>query len=38
MGAFWAVVYLRRRSSLAPMVSHALFNALQVATIVAMNR
>jgi membrane protease YdiL (CAAX protease family) len=38
MGAFWAVVYLRRRSSVAPMVSHALFNALQVATIVAMNR
>jgi len=38
MGAFWAVVYLRRRSSVAPMVSHALFNALQVATIVGMNR
>jgi membrane protease YdiL (CAAX protease family) len=38
MGAFWAVVYLRRRSSLAPIVSHALFNALQVATIVALNR
>ena len=38
MGAFWAVVYLRRRSSVAPMVSHALFNALQVYTIVAMNR
>lgn len=38
MGAFWAVVYLRRRSSVAPMMSHALFNALQVATIVALNR
>lgn len=38
MGAFWAVVYLRRRSSVAPIVSHALFNTLQVATIVAMNR
>jgi membrane protease YdiL (CAAX protease family) len=30
MGAFWAVVYLRRRSSVAPMVSHALFNSLEV--------
>jgi membrane protease YdiL (CAAX protease family) len=30
MGAFWAVIYLRRRSSVAPMVSHALFNSLEV--------
>ena len=30
MGAFWAVVYLRRRSSIAPMVSHALFNTIEV--------
>jgi membrane protease YdiL (CAAX protease family) len=30
MGAFWAVVYLRRRSSVAPMVSHALFNSFEV--------
>ena len=30
MGAFWAVVYLRRRSSVAPMVSHGLFNSLEV--------
>ena len=30
LGAFWAVVYLRRRSSIAPMVSHAGFNALEV--------
>lgn len=31
MGAFWGVVYLRRRSCVAPMVSHAGFDLLQVA-------
>ena len=30
LGAFWAVVYLRRRSTVAPLVSHAGFNALEV--------
>lgn len=30
LGVFWAVVYLRRRSSIAPMVSHAGFNSLEV--------
>ena len=30
LGAFWAVLYLRRRSTVAPMVSHAGFNALEV--------
>jgi membrane protease YdiL (CAAX protease family) len=30
LGAFWAIVYLRRRSSVAPIVSHAAFNALMV--------
>ena len=30
LGAFWAVVYLRRRSTIAPMVSHAGFNSLGV--------
>ena len=30
LGAFWAIVYLRRRSSIAPMVSHAGFHALEV--------
>jgi len=30
LGAFWAVLYVRRRSVLAPMVSHAGFNALEV--------
>jgi membrane protease YdiL (CAAX protease family) len=38
MGAFWAVVYLRRRSSVAPMVSHALFNSLEVVLIAAVKR
>ncbi len=30
LGAFWAVLYLRRRSIIAPLVSHAGFNALEV--------
>jgi membrane protease YdiL (CAAX protease family) len=30
LGAFWAVVYLRRRSSVAPIVSHAGFNSIEV--------
>lgn len=30
LGTFWAVVYLRRRSSIAPIVSHAGFNSLEV--------
>jgi membrane protease YdiL (CAAX protease family) len=30
LGAFWAVLYLRRRSSIAPLVSHAGFNSLEV--------
>jgi membrane protease YdiL (CAAX protease family) len=30
LGFFWAVVYLRRRSSVAPVVSHAGFNALEI--------
>jgi membrane protease YdiL (CAAX protease family) len=30
LGAFWAVLYLRRRSVVAPMISHAGFNALEV--------
>ena len=30
LGAFWAVLYLRRRSSVAPIVSHAGFNALEI--------
>lgn len=30
LGAFWAVLYLRRRSSIAPLVSHAGFNSIEV--------
>jgi membrane protease YdiL (CAAX protease family) len=30
LGAFWAVLYVRRRSVLAPIVSHSGFNALEV--------
>jgi membrane protease YdiL (CAAX protease family) len=30
LGAFWAVLYLWRRSTLAPLVSHAGFNSLEV--------
>ena len=30
LGAVWALVYLRRRSSVAPLVSHAGFNSLEV--------
>jgi membrane protease YdiL (CAAX protease family) len=31
LGAFWGIVYLRRRSAIAPMVSHAAFDLLQIA-------
>jgi membrane protease YdiL (CAAX protease family) len=30
LGAIWAVVYVRRRSAVAPMVSHAAFDLLQI--------
>jgi membrane protease YdiL (CAAX protease family) len=30
LGALWGVVYLRRRSSIAPIVSHAAFDLLQI--------
>lgn len=30
VGAFWAVIYLKRRSTIAPIVSHAGFDVLQV--------
>jgi uncharacterized protein len=35
LGAFWGVVYLRRRSAVAPMVSHAGFDLLQIVQFVA---
>jgi membrane protease YdiL (CAAX protease family) len=31
LGAFWGLVYLRRRSCIAPMVSHSGFDLLQIA-------
>jgi membrane protease YdiL (CAAX protease family) len=34
LGAFWAAVYLRRRSSIAPLVSHSGFNSLEVLRVV----
>ncbi|HXE79908.1 MAG TPA: CPBP family intramembrane glutamic endopeptidase [Vicinamibacterales bacterium] len=37
LGALWAVVYLRRRSVLAPLVSHAGFNALEVLRVAAVS-
>ena len=30
LGAFWAVVYLRRRSAVAPLISHSGFNSLEI--------
>jgi membrane protease YdiL (CAAX protease family) len=33
LGAFWAVLYQRRRSTIAPIVSHAGYNAIEVALV-----
>jgi membrane protease YdiL (CAAX protease family) len=30
LGAFWAIVYLRRRSAVAPLISHSGFNSLEI--------
>lgn len=38
LGAFWAVIYLRRRSVAAPIVSHAGFNLLQLTQFVVLSR
>jgi membrane protease YdiL (CAAX protease family) len=38
LGAFWAAVYLRRRSIVAPMVSHSGFNLLQLAQFLALGK
>jgi membrane protease YdiL (CAAX protease family) len=38
LGAFWGVVYLRRRSVVAPMMSHAGFDLLQIAQFLARGR
>jgi len=34
LGAFWAVLYLDRRSAVAPVVSHAGFNSLEILRVV----
>lgn len=38
LGAFWSVIYLRRRSVAAPIVSHAGFNLLQLAQFLVLGR
>ena len=38
LGAFWGVVYLRRRSALAPVVSHSGFNLLQLVQFLIVGR
>ena len=38
LGAFWGVVYLRRRSVMAPIVSHSGFNLLQLLQYLAFGR
>jgi membrane protease YdiL (CAAX protease family) len=35
LGAFWAVLYLKRRSSVAPVVSHAGFNSMEILRVAA---
>jgi membrane protease YdiL (CAAX protease family) len=35
LGAFWGIVYLRRRSAIAPIVSHTGFDLLQIAAFLA---
>ncbi len=35
LGAFWGIVYLRRRSVIAPVISHSGFNLLQIAQFLA---
>jgi membrane protease YdiL (CAAX protease family) len=38
MGAYWAMVYVRRRSVVAPLVSHSGFNLLELAQYFAVGR
>ncbi len=38
LGAFWGVVYLRRRSCVAPMVSHSGFDLLQIVQYIVVSR
>jgi membrane protease YdiL (CAAX protease family) len=38
LGAFWGIVYLRRRSAVAPMVAHSAFNLLQLVQFLVIGR
>jgi membrane protease YdiL (CAAX protease family) len=38
LGAFWGAIYLRRRSCVAPMVSHAGFDLLQIVQFIVVRR
>jgi membrane protease YdiL (CAAX protease family) len=38
LGAFWGIVYLRRRSVVAPVVSHSGFNLIQIVQFLATGR
>ena len=38
LGAFWGVIYLRRRCCVAPMVSHSGFDLVQIAQFLAVGR
>ncbi len=38
LGAFWGIVYLRRRSAVAPMVAHSAFNVLQLVQFLVIGR
>jgi membrane protease YdiL (CAAX protease family) len=38
LGAFWAIVYLRRRSAIAPIVSHSGFNLLQLVQLIVIGQ
>jgi len=38
LGAFWGAIYLRRRSCVAPMVSHAGFDLLQIVQYIVVRR
>jgi uncharacterized protein len=38
LGAFWGVIYLHRRSAVAPIVSHSGFNLLQIAQVIVNSR
>lgn len=38
LGAFWGLIYLRRRSAVAPIVSHSGFNLMQIAQFLVTGR